>query len=405
MKSKQLARLAALTAGFLLTLLLDRALGWAGLPAQPVAYPVAPPNYEVSFERLEYSYVLRANDRGIRYRTIPLAKPVGTRRIVLIGDSFTEGACVEVEQRWSNLIEEQHSAGGALELVNCAEAGTHPPDYLRTLVELGFDYQPDLVLVGLYFDDLAKTPAGFDVARALEAPGGWSQCVMRGLWPHLSTLLQGGRVQAALRSERDDGEPLDLLARARREAATRDIPDEKLERWLAAVPPDMLDAAQDRRISPGLVTHALTRPGFFEDGIGVESERAQRRAAAVARILDQMLACCQERGVELGLVLLPSVHQFDPASGERLMARLFAELGRPVRPEWTTETTGMQRVLASWAEAREVPLCDLVPVFRSALPEATEPLTYAIDPHWTPAGHRVAAEAIATWLEQRGWLR
>jgi hypothetical protein len=29
---------------------------------------------------------------------------------------------------------------------------------------------------------------------------------------------------------------------------------------------------------------------------------------------------------------------------------------------------------------------------------------YRVDPHWTPDGHAIAAEAIAREIETRGWI-
>ena len=401
--TKTATRLGALLLGLALTLALDRALGWAGLPDKLPSFPVGPPHYEFRFDRLEYSYTLRTNDRGIRYPEIPLAKPEDVRRIVLIGDSFTEGACVPDELRWSTLIEQRPELEGRVQLVNCGEAGTHPPDYLRVLLEVGLDYEPDLVLVGIFFDDLAQTPANFDPRSAASERGpAWSRAA-RKLWPHVSTLVEG-LSPAPEPARRRGGEVRDLIACARAAAAERGISDEAFERWRAAVPPELIVAAEERRISPGMITHALSRPDFFYDGIGVESESARARAAAVGRILDFMLETCRKQDIGFGIVLMPSVHQYDPGSSQRVMASIFAAVGSPVREEWSSTETGMQRELAAWCERRGVPILDLVPVFRAAIAQADEPLNYAIDPHWTPAGHRVTADAVAAWLEPRGWV-
>ena len=405
MSSKSLTRIAALALGLAMTLVLDRALGWAGLPPRPVAYPVAPPNYETTFERLEYSYTIRTNDRGIRYRTIPMAKPVGTHRVVLLGDSFTEGACVEAHERWSDLVEERAATGEELELVNCGEAGTHPPDYLRTLLDVGLEYDPDVVLVGIYFDDFAQTPAAFDperVTRDWRRGGAGVLGAVGRVWPHLVTLLVHATPPKTRRPEKPGR--WDLVAAARNAATASGLDEEEFEHWRQVVPDEKIAAAEARLIPPGLMTQALTRPDFFYTGIGVESENALRRAAAVRRTLDTMHAVCAEHGARFGVILMPSVHQYDSQSSRRLMATLFAALGHPVREEWKTELTGMERELQAWADESDVPFCNLVPTFREAVQGAEEPLNFEIDPHWTPAGHRVAADAIESWMMTAGLL-
>jgi hypothetical protein len=398
-------KLALSAAALASTLVIDRALGWAGLPSEVPVYPVAPPHFEGHVENLEYSYTRRTNDRGIRYRTIPLEKPGGVWRVVLVGDSFTEGACVEDEQRWSERIEQRLAAAGgpAVELVNCGEAGTHPRDYARTLVQLGLLYEPDAVVVGIYFDDVPNTPADLDVEQVLAGPAPPSgvEGLVRSLWPHAYALVARDRPRPVSRKREHRA---NIVASARRIAEERGIDAATFERWLTAVPEAELRAVDEGLLTPGLVTHALSQPDFFYEGIGLETEAARAKWHAVERLLDALDRLCRERGIRFGVVLMPSVHQFDPRSSETLMARVFAAMGHPVRESWKHETTPLQSELASWAETQRVPFLDLVPVFREAVVSAGERLNFEIDPHWTPAGHVVAAHAIQRWMEESGLL-
>ena len=385
-----------------LTVVLDRGLGLFGLPSEAPAYPVAPPYYEARIENLEYTYTRKTNDRGIRYPEVPLKKPEGTHRVVLVGDSFTEGACVAVEQRWSSLIE---ARVGSVELINCGEAGTHPPDYARTLAQLGLDYEPDAVVVGLYFDDVPNTPVEVDPAPLLARAGARKTGlprVVHALWPHTAVLLTS---TAAGKPRKRAKQRMDLIESARQTASQQGIDEATFERWRRAVPEPMLAAVAERKLSPGLLTYSLTRPDFFYEGIGIETEEARARFRSMTRILDAMAELCRQRGIRFGVVLMPSVHQFDPSSSERLMATLYGTLGHPVREEWKLEVTELQRALAAWAsESEGLPFLDLVPVFREAIQSAPEPLNFAIDPHWTPAGHELAAGAIQAWMEASGLI-
>jgi hypothetical protein len=388
------------------TVALDGGLGLAGFPSEAPAYPVAPPHFEARVENLEYAYTRRTNDRGIRYRTIPLAKPAGTHRVVLVGDSFTEGACVEDQERWSDLIEQSlaEAGGGPVELVNCGEAGTHPVDYARTLVQLGLSYEPDAVVVGIYFDDVPNTPADVDarelVSGRRERAG--LATLVHALWPHVDALL--ARAPAAPAPRQRGERVVGIVESARRIARERGIEDAAFERWLAAVPDSAIEAVDAGRLTPGLVTHSLSQPGFFYEGIGIETEAARAKLGGVLRILDALHGLCRQRGIRFGVVLMPSVHQFDPRSAETLMASLFAALGHPLREEWKQSTTPIQNELAAWAAREELPFLDLVPVFRAAVGEAETPLNFEIDPHWTPAGHAVAARAIQEWMQASGLL-
>ncbi len=385
-------------------MVLDRALGLAGFGTAAPSFPVGPPHYVRTIERSEYRYTIRTNDRGIRYRTVPLTKPAGTVRVVLVGDSFTEGACVAVDERWSDRVERAlaEAGRGPIELINCGEAGTQPLDYGRALVGVGLDYQPDAVVFGVYFDDVAKTAADANPRDIFAAPVHGARRLLRALWPNLEALATAVRGRADRGGERgDDDAPLDLVAQARAAAAASGIDEPTFGRWLDSLSAEVIADVQARRIPPELVTHSLTRPLYFREGIGLETEHARACFAAMCRILDAMGDLCRERGIAVGVVLMPSVYQCDPAAAQRLTARLYASAGSPMRAEWTSSTTPLQHELSAWAAARGVPMLDLVPVFRAAVATAREPLHFAIDPHWTPAGHGVAAAAIRPWLESR----
>jgi hypothetical protein len=57
------------------------------------------------------------------------------------------------------------------------------------------------------------------------------------------------------------------------------------------------------------------------------------------------------------------------------------------------------RQLVALCRALEIPALDLLPELRGSAPSEL-PLYYKTNPHWTPAGHRVAAQAIRAFLDQ-----
>jgi hypothetical protein len=194
----------ALATLFVASVLADRVLGRLGVPASGATEAVGPPHWSTTIEHVEFTYTLRTNDLGIRERDLPLSKPPGTFRIVALGDSMTEGMGVSDAQRWTNGLEELLRADGRpVELVNCAESGTGPLDYARVLAAIGWRYRPDLVLVGLYQNDVADTPPDADPARALTDPRRGLAGVARALWPHALGLLEGRRPPSASAPARD----------------------------------------------------------------------------------------------------------------------------------------------------------------------------------------------------------
>lgn len=101
---------------------------------------------------------VRINSFGLREREElrPDNKQPGEQRIVCIGDSFTFGWGIPVEQGWVRLLEEDlRRDGGDVRTINCGASGALVVDEywwgLRTRFGL---FDPDVVVVSLYLNDL-----------------------------------------------------------------------------------------------------------------------------------------------------------------------------------------------------------------------------------------------------------
>jgi hypothetical protein len=119
---------------------------------------------------------------------------------------------------------------------------------------------------------------------------------------------------------------------------------------------------------------AFLRPEAEWDVDGIVEEVALVRTAV------------RERGGELLFVVAPTK---TAVYAEQLPAELSEHA--PSRP--------FPSAVAAGLEAAGLPHVDLYPPFRTAA--ADELLVHLDDTHWNPAGHRVAAEAIAAYLRTR----
>jgi hypothetical protein len=385
------------------TVAVDRLLGLLGYPGEYQGATSAPPYYRREIKDLEYQYVLQTNDRGIRYPTIPLTKPAGTYRIAVLGDSFTEGTGVLEEQRFTNLIESRLRTqdGIRVDLVNCGEAGTAPFDYGRKLFQTGLAYQPDAVLICLYFNDVTNTPPGVDASQMYsEAPkprrAGIRQ-VAHACWPHVYSLLREFLSHTKHNRQVFQG---DLVARVKSEVVRRGIEDWKFQVWLETIPPELVAAVNAGQLSPNILTYPLTRPEYFTESLDLGTPAAQAKWDSVCRILQTICEQCRAKGVEVAVVLIPPLQQYDAKSPQRLQCVLYLRLGAPMRAEWLTETSKLQSSALSWAAQNDVPFLDLCPAFRASAASCERPLNFLIDPHWTPEGHKVAADEIYRWLKE-----
>jgi len=98
------------------------------------------------------------NQAGFRDRDYPLAKPPGTKRIVIFGDSTTAGNGVAYRQDTypkilEVLLNEDDSTELRFEVLNMAVGGYHTLQEVEMLRSRGLDYCPDHVLVTFCLND------------------------------------------------------------------------------------------------------------------------------------------------------------------------------------------------------------------------------------------------------------
>ena len=97
------------------------------------------------------------NNQGLRDDDFELARRAGGLRVVAIGDSFTFGAGVQMEDCWPEVLERMldNAHDEAVEVINAGLASGHEPsEYASWLARDGLRLQPDAVIVGLCLNDL-----------------------------------------------------------------------------------------------------------------------------------------------------------------------------------------------------------------------------------------------------------
>jgi lysophospholipase L1-like esterase len=116
--------------------------------------------------------VVTINSRGLREREIEPAKPAGTFRILCVGDSVTFGHWVEAEEAYPRRLEQvlQERSPGPVQVVNAGVPGYSPFQEHAWLEHQGWDYDPDLVVVGFVLNDVVErylTLAGYGGANTV----------------------------------------------------------------------------------------------------------------------------------------------------------------------------------------------------------------------------------------------
>lgn len=104
------------------------------------------------------------NSHGLRDRERNWDKPEGVRRILGIGDSFTFGYQVSLDECYLKQLEgrlnlsEGNRPGKSWDVINAGVAGYNMWQYLEYFRCCGYRYDPDLLIIGVFFDDFNGDP-------------------------------------------------------------------------------------------------------------------------------------------------------------------------------------------------------------------------------------------------------
>jgi hypothetical protein len=91
----------------------------------------------------------RTNSQGLPDKEYSINKPSNTFRVVVLGDSFTMSAGVDMEATFHSILEERlnrESSSSKYEFINFGVGGYVPRQNLATLKYKALEYNPDLVL-------------------------------------------------------------------------------------------------------------------------------------------------------------------------------------------------------------------------------------------------------------------
>jgi hypothetical protein len=104
----------------------------------------------------EVNVRVHINSQGIRADDdIPLEKPAGVKRIVVLGDSYGLGYEVDLKDSFPmQTAARLNAAGENVQIVNLSVSGFGTAEELLTLQHRGLAFHPDLVLLAWHYTDL-----------------------------------------------------------------------------------------------------------------------------------------------------------------------------------------------------------------------------------------------------------
>ena len=341
-----------------------------------------PPGGESRIRRPEFDVLIQINARGLRGPDYDHAKPAGTRRVLILGDSFAEGYYVDEHETARAVLEKRLNAGACRgwEVVNGGTIAYSTDQEYLFFREEGFRYQPDLVTLLFYHNDLLYN------ARP-RGPGGEVKPFFQ---------VEDGRLVARTQTlvPDPDGTP------------NRQSPGRApLQPWRGSI---ALRLLSNRTVdaSPGL-HRVLGRLGLVQPvindpprefwpygpGYGREVEEMWRTTEALLAALKQEV---EAHGARFAVQYVPARFEVNDAVWQTTRARY--KLGKRWDPYVVHDR------LKAILDAQGTPLLDP----RDAL-RATEttgpPAYYTRDVHWNAVGNAVAAEGLRAWVETQPTCR
>ncbi|PYQ17417.1 MAG: hypothetical protein DMF80_00690 [Acidobacteria bacterium] len=341
------------------------------------------PGAEQTVRRPEFQITLKFNSKGLRGPERDYARPRGTHRVLLLGDSFAEGYYVQEEQTVRAVLEDllDRDGCGRWEVINGGTiAYSTDQEYLFYRAE-GQRYGAEAVVLLFYYNDLYynASPLG---------PGGEAK-------PYFE--VEDGRL--ALRNS-----PVPAPTRGLLNRQEPGIPPPRP--WHGSV---ALRLLSNRTVdsSPGL-HRLLARLGLVEP----VSPEAPREYWPFGRdhprevndmwertrsILAALKAEAESHAARLAVLYVPVRFEVNDAVWD--LSRQRYRMGR----RWDRDAVALR--LASVCQELGIPFADPRAELRRQ-ESAGAPAYYTRDVHWTASGNAVAARTIApvvrSWLPCRG---
>lgn len=296
---------------------------------------------------------IRTNRFGMRDDEVEITKPHDVFRILNLGDSFGAGHGVPQDSSYSELLEKKLNlrkpSSQRAEVVNASVPGHNPQQEYKYYLHYGRDFNPDLVMLGLYVgNDFSILPVAVRPKSNISSK--------RPTAFELRRLTHGVRHFFGTHSH--------LYIFLRRTF------DHLLDRWnLTRLFGNNLDI-YERELSPGAIAR-------YDRGLSY---------------LDSLRLQCASDSVPLVLIVIPTIFQIDP-SFLRTKIIDFYSLDES-RFDWFKP---QHRIREHFAGQHDIIVVDMMehlknPGLRYYLPR---------DNHWNGTAHAVTADVLADIIRKR----
>jgi lysophospholipase L1-like esterase len=315
------------------------------------------------------------NSHGLREREIPYSKSPGNRRILVLGDSFVEAVQVTPEETFARVVEsrlEQQRPADSVDVINAGSGGWGTAQEYEFLRHEGLQYEPDIIVLVFY--------TGNDVTDNSFRIKGNVRNLRK---PYYA--LRDGRLEL------------------QRWTPRRSDPGATQNAWNGLYLWNVFESGVLANIRPGANTNtiddddALLLDQLVDTEVRVFSTNQKSEWRDAWDVTEALFIAARDASEATGarflLVNAPTTWEIYPARWSS-----FRDTNKLSADGWDLDVA--RRRMADLAARHGIEYLDLTSALRAAAP--TEPsLYFSRDLHWTAAGHRVVAQALAERIEER----
>ncbi len=351
---------------------MDDQTGWVRAPNQSgFVYQRNPGVFETRFQ---------TNSRGMRDREHLLSKG-SNPRILVVGDSFTEGWGVEEQQAYPKVLERHFLQG--VDVWNLGVVGYSTDQELQQLRKAIPELHPDVVVLGFYENDIA------DNTRA------------KSLWyPRFRKPLFALRAeQLALTNGKELAEQ--KTAEQRHLASIRHRLSNVLMESAAfrLVKFSIAKALYSIQSAPGDENLELTNWQRTNSYRRAETTEMKEAWSLTERLLGEINLLCQQNGSKFVIVYIPRAIEVVPGILQLEQKKLGIN-----EPESAFDLAQPEHRVLEMALHNGIHFVPMADRFRQAAPERLYLVPILRDGHLSPAGQSFVAQTLAEDLLREGLL-
>ena len=360
----------------------DRALGRYRYQGYDQKGLIFAPNAQTVLRTSEFETVALVNQLGFRDRDFSVPR-TGDTRILAIGDSFTFGWGLNIEDTWVKRLEARlRRSGKRVEIANLGRGGTYPKLYAEVAERAIPMLKPDLVLVGiLQGDDLAQGRADIPQLPADVRAGMMPRFVaqsVRSMFPNLMAMMRPAVVGsgAVLQSGEWKKRVADRVA---------NLDPARKAKW-DSFDPVLRQMYLDGNLNPGLLEVAMGEPDHLAVTMELQTEIGKALVAEMGKQIARIRRVAEENGARVIVLSIPSrtyVNQFGWDQTKRM--------GFTVTAEMLTSTAPDDAIRMA-AESAGVPCHIFMPEFRRE--GAQRRLYFEFDGHLDRDGSQLFSELL-----------